>query len=320
MKTVIITEHPAWRMTPEGEQARVVEHQGAAWLALCSPLHEDLVLRPLTGDGAVQPPIACTSPMELPQAPDGAGPLFDSLVRLGTVARLTNPSLWDAIVTAILRQVVTAQQARKRVDGPSAVGKSTTVAELGHMLTKRGARVHTTCEPSTSELGDFTRATANHIRGRALACLVAANRYEHIDELKPLLTAGDTVICDRYLASSLVLQQLDGVPEPFVLALHADILLPDLAVILTANPEAIAGRLAERGKRHRFHDDPTGPAREVALYREAAQTLMTLGVPVLVLDSTHVTPWDVADRIADAVPLPTGTVHPNRPDDPTVTP
>lgn len=206
------------------------------------------------------------------------------------------------------------------IDGPSGVGKSTTVAELGRLLADRGDRVHTTTEPSTSELGEFTRAKANHIHGRALACLVAANRYEHIDvELAPMLTGGDTVLCDRYLASSLVLQQLDGVPEPFVLALNRHILLPDLAVILTADPATIAARLAERGKRHRFHDDPLGPTREVDLYGDAAQTLMTLGVEVLVLDSTMSTPTDVAKRIADAVPPPGGSVSsPTPPDDPTV--
>ncbi|MEU8758561.1 dTMP kinase [Streptomyces sp. NPDC048659] len=206
------------------------------------------------------------------------------------------------------------------LDGPSAVGKSTTVAELGRLLVGRGDSVFTTAEPSTSELGEFTRAKANHIHGRALACLVAANRYEHIEvELEPLLSAGQTVVCDRYLASSLVLQQLDGVPEPFVLALNRHILLPDLAVILTAEPETIAARLAARGKRHRFHDDPTGPAREVGLYRDAAQTLMTLGVEVLVLDSTDTTPTDVAKRIADALPSRGGSVdNPSKNDDPTV--
>lgn len=206
------------------------------------------------------------------------------------------------------------------IDGPSGVGKSTTLDELGRLLADRGLSVHTTTEPSTSELGEFTRAKANHIHGRALACLVAANRYEHIEvELVPLLKSGSTVLCDRYLASSLVLQPLDGVPEPFVLALNRHVLLPDLAVILTAAPENISARIAERGKRHRFHDDPNGPAREVELYREAAETLTTLGVEVLVLDTSDTTPTDVAKRIADAVPLPGGSVEsPKRPHNPTV--
>jgi dTMP kinase len=200
------------------------------------------------------------------------------------------------------------------LDGPGAVGKSTILAELGRLLRTRGTDTHTTTEPSTSDLGTFTRANANHIHGRALACLVAANRYEHMDvELLPLLDAGTTVICDRYLASSLVLQRLDGVPEPFLRALNADIRLPDLAVILTAAPEAIAARLAERGKRHRFHDDPDGPQREVDLYAEAATTLASMGVDTLVLDTTRATPSEVAARIADALPAPPLPSNPHPP-------
>lgn len=57
-------------------------------------------------------PVAYTSAVDLPTTAEAA-PLLDELVRLGTVARLTNPSLWDAITTALLRQVVTAAEARE---------------------------------------------------------------------------------------------------------------------------------------------------------------------------------------------------------------
>ncbi|MEU7554059.1 hypothetical protein AB0B01_17260 [Streptomyces sp. NPDC044571] len=116
MRTTLITEHPAWRKAPQGEPVRIVEHLDTVWLARWDPHHEQLLLSPLTGDrhGPAQPPVAYTSAVELPAAPEGVVPLFDALGRLGTVARLTNPSLWDAMVTAILRQVVTAKQAKKR--------------------------------------------------------------------------------------------------------------------------------------------------------------------------------------------------------------
>jgi hypothetical protein len=48
-----------------------------------------------------------------------------------------------------------------------------------------------------------------------LACLVAADRYNHLDtEIRPERTSGRTVICDRYLASTLVLQARDGLTVP----------------------------------------------------------------------------------------------------------
>ncbi|MFC9294363.1 hypothetical protein ACFTWH_00380 [Streptomyces sp. NPDC057011] len=115
MSTTIIADHPAWRITPTGEQARLVEHQGDAWLTIWNPRAEHLGLWPITGDAAAdQPPVAYTSPIELPATPDHAEPLFAELVQLGTVARLNNPSIWDALCTAILRQVVPVPQAQRR--------------------------------------------------------------------------------------------------------------------------------------------------------------------------------------------------------------
>ncbi|MFE4634828.1 dTMP kinase [Streptomyces sp. NPDC056773] len=205
------------------------------------------------------------------------------------------------------------------LDGPGAVGKSTTLTALDRLLRNEGRLVHRTCEPTHSALGQFTRASASFLDGHSLACLVAANRYEHVqNELRPMRDAGFTVISDRYLASSLVLQRLDGVAEQFVLDLHREVMLPDLAVILTAAPDVIAARLAERGVRHRFHHDPDAPSRELELYTEAARTLTSMGVRVLVLDSTTIAPKDVARRIADALP-PDGSSVPGSPNRPTTT-
>lgn len=55
---------------------------------------------------------------------------------------------------------------------------------------------------------------------------------------------------------------------------------------------------------------------------EATETLMTMGVEVLVIDSTTTAPTDVARRIADALPAGGGSVHsnPHSPDEHTVNP
>lgn len=196
------------------------------------------------------------------------------------------------------------------IDGPSGVGKSTTVQALHDHLTAQGRPARRTVEPTSSALGQFTRSHANQIHGLALACLVAANRYEHIEtEIEPALRAGELIISDRYLPSTLVLQQLDGVPLEFLLAVNDRVVLPDLAVILTASPGLIAERIAARGITHRFHLDPTGPSREVELYGDAAAYLMSRGVAVLLLDTGACSPSDVACRIADDIPaLPLASV------------
>ncbi|MGV9789040.1 dTMP kinase [Streptomyces sp. NPDC003435] len=189
------------------------------------------------------------------------------------------------------------------VDGPSGVGKSTTLKELHALLDRRGTSARLTTEPPHDFLGDFTRAHAGQLHSLSLACLVAAARYRHIETtVEPALTAGDLLICDRYVPSSLVLQQLDGVPLDFLLDLNRLAPAPDLAVLLTASPGTIASRIAEAGVTHRFRADPTGPAREVRLYEEVAAVLAAADTKVLLIDTSDIPPSEVARRIADAIP------------------
>jgi dTMP kinase len=189
------------------------------------------------------------------------------------------------------------------------VGKSTARDTATAALRATGHQVHPTTEPSTGPIGTFTRANANTIHGEALALLVAADRRHHLQhEVAPALADGLTVVCDRYLPSSLVLQRLDGVPLDFILAINHGVTLPDLAVILTADPDLILRRLRSRGAHHRFELDAADTAREVELYAEAVAALSGLGVPTLVIDTTHLTPEEVAGRIVHAAPLPAGSV------------
>lgn len=172
-------------------------------------------------------------------------------------------------------------------DGPGGAGKSTTVRLLRERLSEEGLPVVATTEPSHSALGCFTRAHTGDYRGLSLACLVAADRYHHLDtEIRPALAAEQLVLCDRYLASSLVLQAgIDGVPPEFVRALNTHVDLPDLNVIMTAPPDVLRERLTTRGSHGRFEDDPANTDREFVLYQEVLAMLEGIGVPTLVIDT-----------------------------------
>ncbi|MET8948802.1 dTMP kinase [Streptomyces sp. NPDC004542] len=190
------------------------------------------------------------------------------------------------------------------IDGPSGVGKSTTIRELRALLSARAIPAQWTVEPPRGDfLGNFTRTHGGQLHGMALACLVAAARYRHVETtIDPALSRGELLISDRYMASTLVLQRLDGVPMDFLLLLNDYTPKPDLAVILTASPDTIADRITQAGITHRFRADPEAPAREVELYRDAANLLEDLKAKVLVIDSTAIPPSEVARRIADALP------------------
>lgn len=171
------------------------------------------------------------------------------------------------------------------VDGPSGAGKTTIVRHLAQMLLAEGEHVHVTAEPSNGPIGKLASELTETVTGHALACLYAADRYHHVEhEIKPLLKTGHSVISDRYIASGLVVQRLDDVDPVFLWQLNEEAEQPDLAIILEADPEVIAGRLAERGPHNRFQDTAGISHTEVEFYREAAEILRGAGFDVFKVD------------------------------------
>lgn len=185
------------------------------------------------------------------------------------------------------------------VDGPSGVGKSTTIRALGERLRAAGLPLHLTAEPTDSDIGALARARVHSdTSGHALACLFAADRYHHLrTEIRPRLAAGDIVISDRYIPAGLVMQRLDGVDLDFLQAINALADPPDLAVILTADPALIAQRLQQRGPHNRYQHQPDISAQETALYIDAAHALTSIGVPVLRLETSSYPPDTFASMI-----------------------
>jgi dTMP kinase len=169
------------------------------------------------------------------------------------------------------------------IEGPSGIGKTTITAMLRDELAKRGLPAVATREPSDSALGKLARQGTEEYRGLVLACLVAADRYYHIErDIRPALRAGYVVVCDRYVPTSLVLQQMDGVTPDFVEYLNQYAERPDLTIILTGQPRQSGQRAHERGVYSRFHrTGPSARAVEDQLYRDVAQNLVTARWPVL---------------------------------------
>jgi dTMP kinase len=197
------------------------------------------------------------------------------------------------------------------IDGPGGIGKSTTVTAVAQRLAEAGHIVHVTTEPSHSPLGQATRHLAEEVHGEALALLVAADRRHHLrTEIRPHLAQSRIVVCDRYMASSLVLQRLDGVDFDFIRAINAGIELPDLAVLLTTDAATITDRLTTRGAHHRFERDPGNVQRELDLYQDAARILRALSVTVASIDIATASPDEVASLILSASGLGSATVAP----------
>jgi len=176
------------------------------------------------------------------------------------------------------------------VDGPSGVGKSTLTRSLTIRLADDGHTVHRTAEPSDGPIGSLARTLTNTADGLTLACLYTADRHHHLaHEIEPRLAAGAIVITDRYIASGLVMQQLDHVDPDYLRALNGPVRAPDLLLALTADDDVIRRRLTRRGTHNRYQDQRGSSQNEAAYHREAAQHIGGRGALVHTIDTTHLT-------------------------------
>lgn len=181
MAGVLTTDHPAWHRYESGACARAVQAGSGLWVMS----HDTYGLRVDCVDGSedVKPSFVVTDPAGLPAAAPSA--LRDGLVELGASQRLANPWLWDAITTAILRQVVRADQARKlyrtwcatygtAVDGPfgplAVAPTHTRVLELPDSgFAAVGAKFHRTALQAAAEHYDRHHDAWGHTDAGELA-------------------------------------------------------------------------------------------------------------------------------------------------------
>jgi dTMP kinase len=127
-------------------------------------------------------------------------------------------------------------------EGGEGAGKSTQIARLAEALRAQGEAVVVTREPGGTPGAEEIRALfVQGASGRWTAetdvLLVTAARADHVARLiRPALEAGKTVLCDRYVHSTLAYQgHGKGVPLDRLLALHAfatNDLWPDLVLWL----------------------------------------------------------------------------------------
>jgi dTMP kinase len=171
---------------------------------------------------------------------------------------------------------------------------------FSRQLTDRGLAVLATKEPSGSRLGNLARDSTDDYDGIALACLVAADRYHHLEhEIRPALRMGWTVLCDRYVPTSLVLQRIDGVEQAFLWQLNQYADQPDLTIILTGDPPQLRARAHQRGTYSRFHRGDRD--NEVSLYRTVVDELVAAGWPVIHYEVAGESAEVVAAVLLDAI-------------------
>lgn len=136
-------------------------------------------------------------------------------------------------------------------EGGDAVGKTTQMRMLVPWLRERGVDPVVTRQPGGTSLGRKLRKLLlgpDHpeLVSRAEALIYAADKAQHVEELiRPALTEGRVVVCDRYVDSMIAYQGagrvLDLAEVEQVACWATGGLRPDLTVLLDADPaDAVA--------------------------------------------------------------------------------
>jgi dTMP kinase len=185
------------------------------------------------------------------------------------------------------------------VEGPNGVGKSTVVEHAGPLLEQQlGVHVWATKEPSRTALGRAIRELEPSFPREALALACAADRADHLArEIEPAVARGELVLSDRYLPSSLVLQQLDGLELEWIMAINKSVPAADLTLFIEDEAGRIIERLRSRGSNARFESEEN-TVRELALYRQAREYLEGAGWKVRAISAANL---DVAETAASFV-------------------
>ena len=144
-------------------------------------------------------------------------------------------------------------------EGGEGAGKSTQIQRLASKLAAKRYDLVVTREPGGSPGAEAIRhiilsGAAEPFGARMEAILFAAARLDHVEQvIRPAISAGKIVLCDRFVDSSRVYQGVTGnVDHEFMTALESISvagMMPDLTIIFDIDPAEGLRRAAARRRR-----------------------------------------------------------------------
>lgn len=145
------------------------------------------------------------------------------------------------------------------LEGNEGAGKSSIAKMATQYLTSKGLEVITSREPGGIAIAEQIRSVIldknnTMMDGRTEALLYAAARRQHyIEKVQPSLLEGKTIICDRFIDSSLAYQgYARGLGIDEILSINefaVENVFPDLTLYLDVDPELGLQRIRENENR-----------------------------------------------------------------------
>ncbi|WP_439499933.1 dTMP kinase [Bosea sp. (in: a-proteobacteria)] len=199
------------------------------------------------------------------------------------------------------------------LEGVDGSGKSGLARQLAETLRGDGHSVLATHEPGGTEAGTALRklvlaSNAYDWTPTAELLLMNASRRQHIDKvILPALAAGQIVICDRFVGSTIAYQGAGrGLADRTILDLHRlaiEDFWPDLTLVLDIDPETALNRSKARLESAKI-DEGRFEALDLAFHRRVRQSFLdqaaTLPAAYRVIDANR-PPEIVAREAADHV-------------------
>lgn len=142
------------------------------------------------------------------------------------------------------------------VEGGDGAGKSTQLANIKSYMEEHSISALFTREPGGTEISEKIRGIILDPENEGMeplteALLYAASRAEHVRKIiAPALENGMTVVCDRFLDSSIAYQAYGRGLGDVVEIINAPAVngyYPDLTIFLDLDPETAMARIAGRG-------------------------------------------------------------------------
>ncbi|MFF2890641.1 dTMP kinase [Paenibacillus sp. NPDC057967] len=145
------------------------------------------------------------------------------------------------------------------IEGGEGAGKSSLIGQLANTMQNKGYRVVVTREPGGIPIAEKIRTVIldpehTTMDARTEALLYAASRRQHlVEKVIPALEAGEIVICDRFVDSSLAYQGHArglGIEEVWQINQFAiSGTMPDLTIYMDVSPEVGLSRIASNPQR-----------------------------------------------------------------------
>ena len=159
------------------------------------------------------------------------------------------------------------------IEGGDQAGKKTQSELLAKALKERKLKTKVFSFPDyTTPIG---KKIEKYLNGKqkfppqVIHCLLAANRWEKLDEIKKAISKNSVLIMNRYYQSNLIYGLVNGLPANWLEHLDAGLPKADLVIVLDVSQKESFSR--KRQKRDKFEKNKNFSQKISKTYRKIAK-------------------------------------------------